>query len=151
MAVEEDPEFAFAWDNLGLTYRKLGNYDEALNAYTISLQIDPFGMMPLQNIAIVYLYKAEYDSAINTYERMAEIDENNPEIFYGLGHEYLKEYEKSLDNICKAYNIYIEQNSPYRTDAEKLINYIYTEMEKAGKKDKFFEILKAHNINPNIE
>ena len=28
-----DSKFAFAWDNLGLAYRKLGNYDKAIAAY----------------------------------------------------------------------------------------------------------------------
>lgn len=31
-AVQIDPDFAFAWDNIGICYRKLGDYDEALNA-----------------------------------------------------------------------------------------------------------------------
>jgi len=29
-AVKEDPEFAFAWDNLGLNYRRLNDYDKEI-------------------------------------------------------------------------------------------------------------------------
>lgn len=150
-AVQIDPEFAFAWDNIGLAYRKLGDYDKALNAYNKSLEIDPYGLMPLQNMAIVYRFKKEYDKAIDAYKRLAAIDKNNPEVFYGIGQIYtafLNDHEKGLDNMCKAYNLYIEQKSPYRTDAEKIIQFIFAEMKKAGKEDKFNEILKQHNISP---
>jgi len=136
-AVKEDSEFAFAWDNLGLCYRKIDNYDKALESYKKSLEIDPKGTMPLQNIAIVYQYKQEYQNAINAYEKLAEIDKNNPEIYYGIGNIYaakLLDYKKGLENMCKAYLMYIEQKSPFRTDAEKIISNIYAEMKKQGKR-----------------
>lgn len=151
-AVKEDPEFAFAWDNLGISYRRLDKFDEAIAAYETSLKIDPSGLMPLQNIAVAYQYKKEYDKAIKAYESLAEIDPDNPEVFYGLGNlyaSYLKDYSKGLDTMCKAYVIYIAKKSPYRTDAEKVINSIYTEMKNKGEEDQFFQILKENNININ--
>lgn len=149
-ALKEDPEFAFAWDNLGITYRKLENYDKAIECYEKSLELDPNGLMPLQNIAIVYQYKKEYKKAIKAYEKLAEIDKNNPEVFYGIGNVYainLNDFENGLEYMCKAYNIYVNQKSPYRADAEKIISHIYAEMKKQNKTDKFNQILKANNIN----
>jgi tetratricopeptide (TPR) repeat protein len=149
-AVKEDAEFAFAWDNLGVNYRRLNNYDKAIECYEKSLEIDPKGVMPLQNIAIVYQYKKEYNKAIEAYNKLAELDKNNPEIYYGIGNVYttnLKEYEKGLENMCKAYNLYVYLKSPYRTDAEKLISIIYVEMKKQGKEEKFNQILKDNNIS----
>lgn len=151
-AVNEDPEFAFAWDNLGVNYRKINNFDKAIECYNKSLKIDPKGVMPLQNIAVAYQYKKEFQKAIDAYEKLAKIDKNNPEIYYGIGNIYatnLNDYEKGLDNMCKAYNIYIEQKSPYRTDAEKIINIIFSKMKAQGKEEKFNEILKENNISRN--
>jgi tetratricopeptide (TPR) repeat protein len=151
-AVKVDPEFAFAWDNLGISYRMLNKFDEAIDAYEKSLEIDPNGMMPLQNIAVAYQYKKEYKKAIKAYKKLAIIDKSNPEVFYGIGNVYtinLKDYEEGLDYLCKAYNMYIEQKSPYRTDAEKLINYIYSEMKEQGKEEKFNQILEANHISQN--
>jgi tetratricopeptide (TPR) repeat protein len=148
-ALKIDDQFAFAWDNMGICYRRLENYDKALEAYQKSLEIDPKGLMPLQNIAIVYQYKKEYTKAIEAYEKLAELDNNNPEIFYGIGNiytNYLLDLEKGLTNMCKAYNLYIAQKSPYRTDAEKLINILYSEMKKQGKEARFNEILKENHI-----
>lgn len=151
-AIKEDAEFAFAWDNLGVSYRRLNNYDKAIECYQKSLELDPKGLMPLQNIAIVYQYKKEYNKAIEAYNKLAELDKNNPEIYYGIGNVYttnLKEYEKGLENMCKAYNLYVYLKSPYRTDAEKLISFIYVEMKKQGKEEKFNQILKDNNITQN--
>lgn len=151
-AVKIDPKFAFAYDNMGICYRRLEKYDEAIEAYEKSLKIDPAGLMPLQNIAVAYSYKKEYKKAVKAYERLAEIESNNPEVFYGIGQMYafhLNDLEKGLDNMCKAYVIYTAQKSPYRTDAEKIIQMIYDQMKKDGKEKKFDEILEANNIGQN--
>lgn len=148
-AVKIDPKFIYAWDNLGICYRRVEEYDKALNAYKQSLAIDPKGKMPLQNIAITYVYKKEYQKAIDAYGDFDKMYPGDPEVYYGMGQVYfthLKNNEKGLDNICKAYRIYSEQKSPYRSDAEKMIGYIYKSMKEEGKTDKFKEILKNNNI-----
>lgn len=152
-ALKVDSLFAFAWDNIGLCYRKLDKYDEAIYAYNKSLELDPLGLMPLQNNAVAYRYKKEFQKALAAYETLAQLDDKNPEVYYGIGLIYaynLNDMEKGLDNMCKAYNYYIAQKSPYRTDAEKVISVIYTEMKKQGKEAAFAEILKNNNITPNV-
>ena len=149
-AVKIDPNFAFAYDNMGICYRRLEEYDLAIEAYEKSLKIDPNGLMPLQNIAVALFYKKEYKKAVKTYEKLAKIQSDNPEVFYGIGQMYafhLNDSEKGLDNMCKAYTLYIKQKSPYRTDAEKLIQMIYTQMKKEGKEEAFNKILEANNIS----
>ena len=150
-AVKTDPAFAFAWDNIGVCYRKLGEYDKAIKAYKKSIEIDPEGTTPLQNIAVVYRYKKEFKKAIDAYERLAVLNKNDPEVYYGLGQVYagnLGELEKGLSYLCKAYNLYIEQKSPYRSEAEQMINAIYKEMKEKGKEKRFQEILAENNISP---
>lgn len=149
-AVKIDPEFAFAWDNIGVCNRRLGNLDAAIEAYQKSIKLDPTAFTANQNIALVYVDKKDYKKAIESYNTLAKLDKNNPEVFYGIGliyYQYLFDYEKGLDNICKAYNLYIEQNSPYRTDAEKIIGYIYQELKKQNKIATFDAILKNNNIS----
>ncbi|WP_395064471.1 tetratricopeptide repeat protein [Flavobacterium sp.] len=151
-AVVFDPNFAFAYDNIGICSRKLNKYDDAIDAYEKSLKIDPNGLTPLQNIAIAYIYKKEYKKGIKAYEKLAKLDSKNPEVYYGIGNiyaQYLFEYEKALENLCQAYTIYIAQKSPYRTDAETLINVVYVALKKDGKEKVFNEILEKYHISQN--
>ena len=144
-AVEIDPLFAFAWDNLGVCYRKTNKIDKAIEAYKKSIAINPYGETPLQNIAIAYEMNNDFDKAIEAYQQYLEHYPDGVEGYYGLGRQmfYKKDYENALDNMCKAYNLYVKMKSPYRVDAEKMINVLFTTM----KEKKFNEILKKHNIS----
>ena len=140
----------FAWDNLGVCRRKTGKLDEALEAYNKSLELDPKGVTPLHNIPVVYEFQKKFEQAVAAYQRISTIYPDDPEAYYGAGRIYsyfLVDYEKALDNMCKAYNAYIELKSPYRVDAEKNINYLYGKMKADGKETRFYEILKANKIN----
>lgn len=151
-AVRIDPKFAFAWDNLGLTYRRLNQNEKAIEAYLESLKLDPEGPVPLQNIALTYRITGQYKKAIEAYEHLGKIYPEDPEVFYGLGQIYfeeLDELEKGLENACQAYNLYIKKGSPYRSDAELMISIIFHRMKEKNKEDEFFEILKKHNISIN--
>jgi tetratricopeptide (TPR) repeat protein len=124
-----DVDFTFAWDNLGICYRKISDIDKAISAYQKSLGLDPNGLMPLQNIAVAYRYKKKIEKVIEAYQKLATLNKSDPEGYYGLGETYAlyrKDYEKGVDNMSKAYTLYTVQKSPYRTDAEKNRGYIYS-------------------------
>lgn len=150
-AVKHDPQFAFAWDNIGICNRRTGDYKKAVAAYKKSIAIDPEGITPLHNLPVAYEHLKKYDDAIDAYSNISKVDPKDPEAFFGKGRIYLlykQDYERALDNLCKAYNLYSEARSPYRTDAEKLINMLYSQMKKDGKEEAFNKILKENNITP---
>ena len=151
-AVTIDPEFAFAWDNLGICYRRTNNLAKAEEAYKASLKVDPGGKTALQNLAVVYQMQKKDDDAINAYKEILKHYPKDPEVYYGIGLVYFnikKDWENALENMCKAYNIYLEQKSPYRSDAEQVINLIFAQMKKENKEDTFHKILKENNIRSN--
>lgn len=151
-AVKRDEKFAFAWDNIGVCNRKLGNYDAALVAYNKSMELDPNGITPLHNIPVVYQYQKKYDKALEAYENLQQRYPDDPEGFYGAGIVYTNykiDFEKALQNLCKAYTIYIKAGSPYRVDAEKIISYLFSKMKAEGKEKRFYEILKENHISPD--
>lgn len=148
-ATNIDPDFAFAWDNQGFIYRKLNKYEDALRAYQQSLKVEPEGLMPLHNIPVVYQYMGKYDKAVDAYKTLAKKSPDDPEAFFGMGIIYafnMNDLETGLENLCKAYTLYIAQKSPYRTDAETVLSKIYNQLKTQGKEELFYKILKKNNI-----
>lgn len=149
-AVEADPKFIFAWDDLAICYRRTGMLDMALECYNKSLQIFPKGKTPLQNIPVIYELQKDYNKALEAYKNMLHFYPGDVETYYGIGRiliSYTNDLEQGLDNMCKAYNIYVQMKSPYRVDAEKNIGYVYGKMKEQGKEETFNKILKDNNIN----
>lgn len=98
----------------------------------------------MQNIAISYIYKEQYQKAIDAYLDLDKIYPGDAEVYYGVGQIYtmhLKNFENGLQYILKAYKLYNEQKSSYRTDAEKIIAHIHKEMKDEKKLDQFNKIL----------
>ena len=147
-AVEIDSNFAFAWDNLGISYRKNREFDKAIAAYQRSLEIYPEGRLPLLNIAITSNMNQQYEQAISYYERFISIYKDDPEGYYGLGLIlYTQDQEeKGLDNLIHAYTIYTAQNSPYRADAAKKIGYMYKDLKNQDRLDLFQKVADKYNL-----
>lgn len=152
-AVKKDKKFAFAWDNLGYSYRKLANYKQAIKCYEKSLALDPKGKMPLMNIAVAHQLNNDLDGAIKAYENYKTYYENDPEGYYGLGQIYYfkKEFEPALVNMINAYKLYTEMKSPYNIDAQKHIGFIFQEMKALDQIEDFKRITKENKLEVNFE
>ena len=147
-AVQIDPNFAFAWDNLGISYRKNEQYDKAIEAYQKSLAIYSEGRLPLLNIAITYNLNKQYQEAIHYYKKFITVYSEDPEGYYGLGLILYTQdqQEEGLDNLIHAYTIYTAQNSPYRADAAKKIGYMYKDLKNQNKLDIFHKVADKYNL-----
>lgn len=148
-AIEIDDRFLFALDNLGITYRRLGQFEKAVESYKKSLRIYPKGKMPLMNLPVAYQYLEDYDNAIKAYKRYKRFYKDDPEPFYGLSRVYLvkNELDLAFKNIIQAYMLYQEMNSPYIKDAEAVMGEIYQAYKKEDNLDRFFTIAKENNLN----
>ena len=52
-AVEIDPTYAAAWNNLGIGYEQLGRFDEARAAYEKAMELDPDNTLHPQQLRSV--------------------------------------------------------------------------------------------------
>lgn len=57
-AVEIDPSYAAAWNNLGIAYEQQGQFDDAKKAYDKAIKLDPNNEMIRQNYD---LFREIYD------------------------------------------------------------------------------------------
>lgn len=147
-AVKTDPNFAFAWDNLGRSYRMLNKYNEAIECYKKSLSIDPKGTVPMQSMAVVQELLKDYKAAAITYENYIKLYPNDPEGPYGVSRMYymLELYEPAVENMFKAYERYKESQSPYAADAEANLGVYYRRLEEKNKLEIFRTVAKKYNI-----
>ncbi len=150
-AIKEDPEFIYAYDNLGLTYRYLGDYKKAVRYYDKSLEIYPEGSFAIQNQAVAYTYLGDVGGAAKNYQKMMDLYPENPEGYFGMAKVSLmnEDYEKALDYTFYCHKLYVAMQSDYVKDTESLISMIYDKMKEQNKLDVFNELSKKHGITLN--
>jgi tetratricopeptide (TPR) repeat protein len=148
-AVAIDKNLAYAYDNIGICYRRLDEYKNAVKYYKKSLEIFPEGQVALLNIAVAYTYLEDYDEALINYEFLKYMYKDYPEGYFGAGKIlYLQsDYEKALENLFTAHRIYAETGSEYIKDSEQIIGLIYTDLKKQDRLDVFNKVAQEYNIS----
>ena len=140
-AIKEDGKFVYAYDNLGLTYRRLKNYRKSVRYFSGSLEIFPEGRFALQNQAVAFLELKDNLNALKNYIMLISLYPDDPEGYFGSARvQYLNEdYENALDYALYAYKMYITQKSDFVKDAEQLISLIHDKMKDQGKVDVYIK------------
>lgn len=82
-AIELNPYFVDAYNNLGVAYEKTGNVDEAIAAYKKAIQVDPDYPHSYNNLAIAYYRLKKFDLSIEYFDKAAK---------RGFVNETLKKY-----------------------------------------------------------
>jgi len=136
-ALEYDPQFVFALDHLALSYRRQKDYESALAYYNKSLAIFPEGDVALLNIAATYSYMMDIAHAARYYDQLKFLYPDNPEGSFGMARMLFmaEQYDKALDNLFVAHEMYKKANSPYLKDSEQLMHIIYAKLKELNKTD----------------
>jgi pentatricopeptide repeat protein len=71
--------------NLGNAYRSKGMLDEAIEQYSISVQLDQKKSNAYNNLANSYIMQGRYNEAVEVYRKAIDADEKNYEAYYNLG------------------------------------------------------------------
>lgn len=142
-AIELDPTYCDAMDNLGLLLRQQDKLDEAIFWYKKSLAVKPDNTVALQNLALAYNLKGETEKAMDLYEELISIAPQNPEGYFGLGSIYytLEQPEKAISYLETAENLYVQESSPYATDAQYYLGFSYFMLEDCANSKRYFEAI----------
>lgn len=147
-AIEYDPYFVEAYDNVARLFRVIKDYDRAIEYYKKSLALFPEGVTAHQNLAVVYDRLKLYDKAIKEYEIIIDLTPNNPEGYYGLGTIYLdsaetiEDLEKALYYSESALELYKRNPPNYIGDGYFLIGYIHYFLGNTELSNENFEMAK---------
>jgi len=126
-AIELDPGYCDAMDNLGLIYRREGDPEEAAEWYRKSIAIAPENIVAHQNLAVALNVMGDIEGSIKEYEFLIDLDSTNPEGYYGLGHIYLLQGnpEEAIEFLGQAEELYLSQTSPWAMDTRYLLGFAY--------------------------
>ncbi|MGM0408827.1 MAG: tetratricopeptide repeat protein [Bacteroidota bacterium] len=90
--------------NRGATHQKLLNFDQALEDYSKTIQINPDNPNVYLYRGSLYYQNSDFNEAIDDFSKVINIDPQNPYAFYNRGMVYLKlqEDDKSCDDFHRA-------------------------------------------------
>ncbi len=106
---KENPEDAFAWVSMGdILADRLGRYNDSIEAYNRSLEIDPKNIGALRGEGYALSSLGRYDEALGYYNRALEIDPRFARAWQGLGdalrnlgmyNESIQAYDKAITEM----------------------------------------------------
>jgi tetratricopeptide (TPR) repeat protein len=131
-AVLIDPRKPDALTGLGVAYQSLGEYDEAVEYFTMAYDAAPENETIQENLLTVYDNKArslgaasQFDEAISYYRKIQEIQPDYPELDFNIGYMYyqMRDYETAIDY----YERYLVGN-PEDEDVLRMTYYAHYQM-----------------------
>lgn len=97
--VEENPNSAPAWYNLGLAYTISGRVKNAEESYLKAVEVDPSMVQAWVNLGGVRLMRWEFKGCLEATQKAAALDPNLPVIHYNMGQAYL--YLNDPENLVR--------------------------------------------------
>ena len=142
-AIQIDPNFVIAHNNLGLTLKELGEPFKAISCFEKAIQIDPNFSISHNNLGTSFKEIGELQKAIVCYEKAIKINPDYLNAYNNLGLIFmeLEDYQKALGYYEKAIEI-----NPKFANTHNNIGVIFLELGEYRKATICFE--KAIKINP---
>ncbi len=122
-AVKIDPEYKWAYNNMGDVYRKQERYKDAIAAYQKAIALDEKDATPWVGLGNVYYQQERYDDAIAAYQKAIELDEKEAGSWVGLGNIYHQ--QERYDDAIASYKKAIELDEKYAASWNNLGNVYY--------------------------
>jgi len=128
---------------LGIAYRQMGNYEEAIKMHLKSLQQDEDQVRANYSLGIDYEKKGNDETAKRYYTKAIELDKAFTKAYFRLANIYMKEEKYDL-----AVSLYIDGLSFREGSVNEWINLAYCYM-KTSKHEAALKVLKeALKLNP---
>lgn len=105
--VKSEPKDADAWNNLGVSYDKLKQYDQAIQAYREALRIQPDNASALRNMGIAYGHLGRYEQSIQALRESVHIQPEDAVAWRNLGIAYhnIKQHDQSIQAFREAVRV----------------------------------------------
>ena len=109
-AIEDDANNSNAYNELGLAYAKLNNYQKAIECFQKAVEINPLFADACANIGLTYVSLQDYAKAVPFLEKAVGIEPENPKMaaaYNSLGSNQLKaqNFEAAIPFFEKAIKV----------------------------------------------
>jgi tetratricopeptide (TPR) repeat protein len=99
MAIARNPDSAAAYNQLGILYRKLGRFTDAVESYQRALEIQPDYALAHLNLGVLYdLYLQQPDKALLEFESYVSIAGDSDAVVNG----WIKEIKSRLSGAARS-------------------------------------------------
>ncbi len=71
--IEEDSNFAEAWNKRATVYFMMGDFDKSMNDIIKTLELEPRHFGALDGMGLIFIHQGKYQQAIDVYDKMLEI------------------------------------------------------------------------------
>ena len=71
--IEEDSNFAEAWNKRATVYFMMGDFDKSMNDIIKTLELEPRHFGALDGMGLIFIHQGQYQQAIDVYDKMLEI------------------------------------------------------------------------------
>lgn len=143
-AIQEEPQFAEAYFNIGYCHDELGEHQKAVTAFKKAIQLKPDFVEAHYNLGIAFDELKQYKDSIGAYSRAAELKPDFFEAFFNLGVALGKEnrHQEAVNAFKEAIRI-----SPDDAEAHLNLGIAYSHLNLY---QEALEALKqAIRINPD--
>ncbi len=119
--------------NLGLSYLRNGDYQQARVSFQNLLDIYPRNAQAYQKLGKVDVFEKQYQAAEQAYLKSLEYDANNAEVYNDLAFIYLQQSQLSKVIYSLEKMIELDPNRKDKGKVEKAINQLKLELNKGSK------------------
>ena len=92
-AIREQPNYFEAYNNLGVQYQKLQQWDDAIRAYRRATELRPKSAKAHLNLAVVFLEQGQMHEALDSLEAARKAEPGSANVHLLLGQIYLKKQD----------------------------------------------------------
>ena len=102
-AIETDPTYVPAYNELGVLYCRLSQYAEATNAFKLAINYEPHQPATVANLGTAYFLLGRYSDAADSLRDAVKLDPNFEIARNNLGQALLKtgQYQEAIDCISQ--------------------------------------------------
>ncbi len=144
-AIELKPDWSWPYNNRGVAYYELSQYERAIQDYTKAIQLEPNYAMAYNNRGVAYQDLQHYERAIQDYAKAIQLEPNYAAAYNnrGVAYRHLNQHEQAIQDYTKA--IQLEPN-----DTDAYINRGVAYDDIGQHERAIADATKAIELNPNL-